>query len=83
MFRSKKKIFKKPYQILAWISTFSILLGALFASLSPELYFHHFFFIIGNGLLSYTAYLWKENSLLVLNTGLCLIYILGTLYEYM
>jgi hypothetical protein len=83
MFNSKnKQITKKPYQVLAWTSTFSILIGAILASLLPELYIHHFFFIFGNGLLAITAYLWKENSLLVLNTGLCFIYIFGIFYEY-
>ena len=83
MFNSKnKQIIKKPYQVLAWASTISILIGATSASLLPELYLHHFFFIFGNGLLAFTAYLWKENSLLVLNIGLCLIYIFGILYEY-
>ncbi len=73
---------KKPYQFLAWFSSLSILLGALLASLAPELYMHHFFFMFGNGLLAITAYLWKENSLLVLNSGLFLIYIIGIFYEY-
>ena len=77
--KSKKK---KPYQSLAWFSSLSILLGALLASLAPELYMHHFFFMFGNGLLAITAYLWKENSLLVLNSGLFLIYIIGIFYEY-
>jgi hypothetical protein len=79
---NKKQVVKKPYQLLAWASTFSILIGAILASILPELYLHHFFFIFGNGLLALTAYLWKENSLLVLNTGLCFIYIFGTFYEY-
>lgn len=73
---------KKPYQFLAWFSSFSILLGALLASLAPELYMHHFFFMFGNGLLAITSFLWKENSLVVLNIGLFLIYIVGTVYEY-
>ena len=73
---------KKPYQLLAWLSTLSILLGALIASLGPELYLHHFFFMFGNGLLAVTAFLWKENSLLVLNSGLFLIYVFGTYFKY-
>ncbi len=77
------KIQKKPYQLLAWFSTISILLGAIAASIIPELYFHHFFFMFGNGLLAITAYLWKESSLLVLNTGLCLIYIFGIIYKFL
>ena len=81
MFNIKKST-KKPYQHLAWFSTLLILLGALIASLAPELYLHHFFFMLGNGLLAITAFLWKENSLLVLNSGLFLIYVFGTYYEY-
>ena len=77
-----KKSSKKPYQFLAWISTSAILIGALLASLSPEIYVHHFFFMFGNGLLAITALLWKENSLLVLNSGLFLIYVFGTYYKY-
>ena len=77
-----KKSEKKPYQFLAWFSTLSILIGALIASLAPELYLHHFFFMFGNGLLAITAFLWKENSLLVLNSGLFVIYVFGTFYEY-
>ena len=78
MFNIKKRE-KKPYQFLAWFSTLSILFGALIASLAPELYLHHFFFMFGNGLLAITAFLWKENSLLVLNSGLFLIYVLLSL----
>ena len=77
-----KKSNKKPYQFLAWISTLSILVGALLASLVPSIYIHHFFFMFGNGLLAITAYIWKENSLLVLNCGLFLIYVFGTYYKY-
>ena len=73
---------KKPYQLLAWFSTLSILLGALLASLAPELYIHHFFFIFGNGLLAITTFLWRENSLVVLNIGLFLIYVFGIYYEF-
>ena len=81
MFKIKKSN-KKPYQFLAWISTLSILIGALLASLVPEIYILYFFFMFGNGLLAITAFLWKENSLLVLNSGLFLIYVFGTYYKY-
>ncbi len=72
---------KKPFQILAWLSTLSILIGASLASILPELYLHHYFFLFGNSLLAITAYLWKEYSLLVLNIGLSFIYILGILIK--
>ena len=74
---SLKKIERKPFQNLAWFATICILMGALSASIVPELYVHHFFFVLGNGLLAITAYLWRESSLLVLNTFLCVIYIIG------
>ncbi len=77
----KNKHEKKPYQALAWISTFSILSGAILASFVPEMYYHHYFFLFGNGLLALTAFLWREYSLLVLNTGLSFIYIFGIFYE--
>ena len=76
----KKALLKKPYQFLAWFSTFCILSGACLASLIPELYYHHYFFLLGNGMLALTAYLWREYSLLVLNSGLSFIYIFGILY---
>ena len=72
----------KPYQILAWISTFSILTGAVLASVIPELYWHHPFFIMGNGLLAIVSYLWREFSLVVLNLGLSIIYIIGIIFDY-
>ena len=78
---NKNTTIKKPYQLLAWISTFSILSGAFLASFVPELYYHHYFFLFGNGLLALTAFLWREYSLLVLNSGLSLIYIIGIFYE--
>ena len=52
----KRSNTKKPYQYLAWLSTFSVLIGALLASLAPSYYFHHYFFIFGNTLLALTGY---------------------------
>ncbi len=79
---SKRNITKKKsYQFLAWIATFLILTGALLASLVPEKYYHHYFFMSGNSLLAFTAFLWREFSLVVLNLGLCAIYISGIIYE--
>tara|TARA_Y100001935_G_scaffold185969_1_gene154491 strand:+ start:1002 stop:1247 length:246 start_codon:yes stop_codon:yes gene_type:complete len=78
----KRSNTKKPYQYLAWLSTFSVLIGALLASLAPSYYFHHYFFIFGNTLLALTAFLWREYSLLVLNCGLSLIYIIGIVANY-
>ena len=54
-----------------WFSKFLLILfGAFFSSFYPELYVHHFFFISGNGLLAYTAFKWRELSLVTLNLTL-------------
>ena len=45
--------------------------------LIPALEYHHWAFIIANSLWVIVGYLWKENSLIVLNAGLTFIYILG------
>lgn len=70
---------KKPYQWLAWISTASLLVAAALAAFNIyPLYV--FAFIISNSLWTLVGFLWKENSLIVMNTGLTLIYIVGLLF---
>ena len=39
---------QKPYQWLAWTSTSIVLFAACLSSFIPELYIHHYFFLIGN-----------------------------------
>ena len=46
----------------------------------PELEYHHWAFISANTLWVYVGWLWKEQSLVVLNAGLTLIYILGLIF---
>jgi hypothetical protein len=43
----------------------------------PELYLHHWAFIVGNALWIAVGYVWKENSLLWMNIILTVIYVLG------
>jgi len=64
-------------RILSWCATIAILMGALLASFLPENYWHHPFFIIGNGLLAYSAWSKKQSSVFVLGLGLTTIYIIG------
>lgn len=71
----------KPYQWLAWLATAIVLAAAALASFVPELYWHHWFFIIGNAIWILVGYLWKERSLLWFNIGLTLTYIAGLLYN--
>jgi len=68
---------QKPYQLLAWSATAILILAALLASFVPALEYHHWAFIIANSLWVIVGILWKETTLIVLNAGLTIIYILG------
>ena len=68
---------EKPFQFLAWIATSMLIFAALLASFVPALEYHHWAFITANTLWVVVGYLWKENSLIVLNAGLTIIYVLG------
>lgn len=68
---------EKPYQLLAWTATGILILAALLASFVPALEYHHWAFIIANTLWVIVGLLWKETSLIVLNSGLTIIYIFG------
>jgi len=68
---------QKPYQFLAWAATTILILAAILASFVPALEYHHWAFIIANSLWVIVGVLWKEITLIVLNAGLTIIYILG------
>ena len=68
---------EKPYQPLAWMATGILILAALLASFVPALEYHHWAFIIANTLWVIVGLLWKETSLVVLNSGLTIIYVFG------
>ena len=68
---------EKPYQFLAWAATAILILAAILASFVPALEYHHWAFIIANSLWVIVGFLWKEMTLVVLNAGLTIIYILG------
>ncbi len=60
---------EKPYQSLAWLATGILIIAAALASFVPELEYHHWAFISANTLWVYVGWLWKEQSLIVLNAG--------------
>ena len=68
---------EKPHQFLAWIATAILIIAAVLASFIPALEYHHWAFIIANSLWVIVGILWKETTLIVLNAGLTIIYILG------
>lgn len=69
----------KPYQWLAWISTACLLIAATLAALNIYPYYI-FAFIISNGLWVLIGILWKEKSLIVMNLGLTIIYVVGLFF---
>ncbi len=71
---------EKPYQFLAWIATTILILAAALASFVPELKYHHWAFISANTLWVLVGILWREQTLIILNAGLTIIYILGLIF---
>lgn len=68
----------KPYQWLAWLSTVCLLVAAGMAAINLYPYYV-FAFIISNSLWILVGVLWKEKSLIVMNLGLTIIYVVGLL----
>ena len=68
---------EKPHQFLAWLATAILILAAILASFVPEMYLHHWFFIVANTLWILVGYLWRENSVLLMNVLFTLIYFVG------
>ena len=54
-----------------------LILAAVLASFVPALEYHHWAFISANSLWVIVGILWREQTLIVLNAGLTIIYILG------
>ena len=71
---------EKPYQFLAWIATTILILAAALASFVPELEYHHWAFISANTLWVLVGILWREQTLIILNAGLTIMYILGLIF---
>ena len=71
---------EKPHQFLAWIATTILILAAALASFVPELEYHHWAFISANTLWVLVGILWREQTLIILNAGLTIIYILGLIF---
>ena len=66
----------KPYQPLAWISTGCLLIAATLAAFNIYPWYI-FAFIVSNTLWVIIGILWHERSLVVLNAGLTVIYVVG------
>jgi len=69
---------KKPYQWLAWVGTTCLLVSSILAALNIYPYYV-FGFIVSNILWTLIGVLWQEKSLIILNAGLTIIYMIGLL----
>ena len=67
----------KPYQLLAWTSTFCLLASAGLLSLFPNEVYATYGFGLASTLWTIVGILWKEKSLIFLNGSLTIIYVVG------
>jgi hypothetical protein len=67
----------KPYQPLAWASTFCLLASAGLLSLFPNDVYATYGFFVASTLWTIVGILWKEKSLIFLNGSLTIIYVIG------
>ena len=71
-----EKLKPKPYQMWAWASTSMIMTGAIMAAFGFYPYYIYFFFL-GNTSLALVSWRWNEKSLIFLNGGIAIIYLIG------
>ena len=70
------QIVKKPYQLIAWFGTAVLLIAATLAAFNIYPWYVYMF-CLANGLWVLVGILWREQSLIVLNAGLTVIYVAG------
>ncbi len=70
---------QKPYQWLAWTGTV-ILIGAATLAAFNQYPYYVYLFCLANSIWVIVGLLWRENSLVVLNAGLTLIYVAGLIW---
>ena len=74
--KEEENVKNKPYQSLAWFFTVTLILAATMAAFNMYPYYSYAFTFSNLGWVL-IGYLWKEKSLIVLNAGLTIIYIIG------
>lgn len=74
--KEEENVKSKPYQSLAWFFTVTLILAATMAAFNMYPYYSYAFTFSNLGWVL-IGYLWKEKSLIVLNAGLTIIYIIG------
>ena len=74
--QKKEEVKSKPYQPLAWFFTVTLILSATMAAFNLYPWYSYAFTVSNLGWVL-IGVLWKEKSLIVLNAGLTIIYIVG------
>ena len=71
-------VVRKPYQGLAWIGTFGLIIGASMTAFNifP---LNVYVMVVANGIWLWCGWLWREPSVIGLNFAMTLIYIIGAL----
>jgi hypothetical protein len=71
---------QKPYQLLAWLGTATILIGSVLAAFNiyPV---YLYVFLVANGIWATVGWLWREQSLVILNAGITVVYLLGLYFK--
>jgi integral membrane sensor domain MASE1 len=69
-------VIRKPYQPVAWFGTTVLLIAATLAAFNIYPWYVYGF-CLANGLWVLVGILWREQSLIVLNAGLTVIYVAG------
>jgi hypothetical protein len=74
------EVVQKPYQWLAWLSSAVLIVSAVMASL--DLYPYYVMgFMVSNSMWTIVGILWRERSLVLMNTVLTAIYIIGMIVK--
>jgi len=73
-------IVEKPYQWLSWFASIALITSAILAAFNLYPYYSYGF-MASNGLWILVGILWKEKSLIFMNTFLTLIYIVGLWFK--
>tara|TARA_B100001287_G_scaffold91146_1_gene76392 strand:+ start:9572 stop:9832 length:261 start_codon:yes stop_codon:yes gene_type:complete len=76
-----KDIQAKPYQPLAWLFTATLIGAATMAAFNMYPWYSYAFTVSNLGWVV-IGILWKEKSLIVLNAGLTIIYIIGLISDW-
>jgi len=72
----------RPDVLIKWLATAFLIIGAVLTSGNWYYPWNVVFFLLGNLAWALVGFMWRETSLIVLNVGITLIYVVGMLVKY-